>query len=57
MKIAGVMEKTYILFVPGEVITTELDLLSPVSIYISLKTVQCLQEMEEIASALVNFKI
>ena len=57
MKIAGVMEKTYILFVPGEVITTELDLLSPVSIYISLKTVQCLQEMKEIASALVNFKI
>ena len=46
------MEKMYILFVPSDVNPTELDLLSSVSIYISLKTVQCMQEMEEVIAAL-----
>ena len=51
------MEKSYLLFVPGEVFTAESDMLSSVSTYISLRTVQFMQEMEEIISALVNFKI
>lgn len=40
------MEETYILFALGDVSPTELDLLSSVSIYISLNTVQCIKEME-----------